>query len=228
MGRFSVGPGLGTDRGHLVAEDPQARKHLLLLICRDGLQRPGAGGLSLREAEHLLVRLELELESPVSLRESLVFMLDRPQLLLSRLVLLLQAAHLLLQMHGTNVSLQVLRELRRDLVLVLLQQVDDDDQHEVNEVNSPLNDVLLGLGQALRRIPAGPFKKKVVDAVIQLPVELAQVLSAVSFGNPVLLPLIIQIARHLAALAFASAELLERRFAIDVPWRNQCHNLSIG
>jgi hypothetical protein len=153
-------------------------------------------------------------------------MLDSSQLLLSGVILLLQGHHLLLQVHTSEIRLEILRKLRGDL-LILLQQVDDDDQHEVNEKNSSLHNMLLRLWQALGGVPACPFEKKVMDTAIQLTVELAQVLTAISLGNSVLFSLIIEITRHLATFALPTAKLLERWFAVDVLRSNQCHNFGV-
>lgn len=124
-------------------------------------------------------------------------------------------------------GLQLFRQLRRDLFL-LSQQMGDDDQHEVDEKDGRLHYVLFRLGQAFSRIPASAFQEKVMDAAIQFPVKLAEVLAAVSLGDAVLLSLVIVITGDLAVLAFASTQLLQRGLAVDIPGRNQGHDLRVG
>lgn len=75
----------------LITEDPEAWEGFLLtLVLGDVNQRPWGDGLCLGRAEHLLVGLELELESAVTVCKQLVLGLCGPQLLLRCLVLLLQ------------------------------------------------------------------------------------------------------------------------------------------
>ena len=223
MGDLVLAADAGAD---LVAEDSQARQSLLLTLVLGHIdQRPGAGGLGLGRTEHLLVGLELELQSAVAVRQQLVLGLDGPELLLAGLVLLLEGGDQLLQLHAADLGLQLLRQLRSHLLLV--NEVDDDRQHEVDEVHCALDDVFFGLGKALGWVPASTLQEKVVDAAVQLAVQLAQVLAAVTLRNTVLLALVIGVRRDGATLALPSAELLEGRLAVDVLRRNQSHELRL-
>lgn len=109
--------------------------------------------------------------------------------------------------------------------MLLANQVDNDSKHEVDEVDSTLDDVLLGLRQALGWVPSSTLQEEIMDAAVQLTVKLAEVFSAVSLGNAVLLALVVGVVRVGAALALASAELLKRLLAVDVGWGNQSHDL---
>lgn len=104
----------------------------------------------------------------------------------------------------------------------------DDGQHEINQVDGSLDNVFLGLGQALGRIPARTLQEEVVDAAVQLAVQLAQVLTAVAFGNAVLLALVVEVIGFVTAFALTAAELLQGRLAVDVLRRNESHDLGLG
>lgn len=132
----------------------------------------------------------------------------------------------MLQLHAADLGLQLFGELGGDLFLA--DQVDDDRQHEVDQVDGALDDVFFGLRQALGWVPACTLQEEVVDAAVQFTVQLAQVLAAVALGNAVLLALVIGVGRDGASLALASAELLERRLAVDVLGRDQRHDLGLG
>lgn len=214
-------------RGDLIAEDAQAwQGPLLALVLGDIDQRPRAVGLGLGRAEHLLVGLELELKGAVAVGQGLVLGLGCAKLLLGGLILLLERVDQLLQLHAADLRLQLLRQLRADLLLA--NQVHDDGQHEVDQVDGALHDVLLGLRQALGRVPASTLQEEVVDTAVQLAVQLAEVLAAVALGDAVLLALVVWVGRGGAALALASAELLQGRLAVDVLRGNQGHDLVLG
>lgn len=106
--------------------------------------------------------------------------------------------------------------------------MDDDSQHEIDQVDGSLDDVLLGLSQAFGWVPAGTLQEEVVDTAVKLAVKLAEVLSAVTLGDAVLLPLVIGVRGVSATLALTAAELLERLFAVDVLGSNESHNLGLG
>lgn len=101
----------------------------------------------------------------------------------------------------------------------------DDSQHEINQVNSSLDNMLLRLRQALARVPAGTLQEEVMNTAVQLAVQLAQVLAAIALGNAVLLALIFRVRGNSASLALAAAELLQGRLAVVVLRCNQCHDL---
>lgn len=221
---WCLGAHWGTD---LIAEDSQTRKGLLLaLVLRDFDQWARAAALGLGGAEHLLVGLELELEGSVAVCQELVLGLCGAELGLGRLVLLLEGGDQLLQLHAANLRLQLLRELGCDLLLA--DEVHDNGQHEVDQVDCSLHDVLLGLGQALGWVPAGSLQEEIVDATVELAVQLAQVLAAVALRDAVLFALVIEVVAIGAALALASAELLQRGLAVDVLRGNQGHDLGLG
>lgn len=132
----------------------------------------------------------------------------------------------MLQLHAADLGLELFGELGGDLFLA--DQVNDDGQHEVDEVDSALNDVLLGLRQALGWVPAGALQEEVMNTAVELAVELTEVLATVALGDAVLLALVIRVGRDGTSLAFTSAELLERRLAVDVLGCDQRHDLGLG
>lgn len=218
-GTIRVSPGFD-----LITHNSQAwERPLLTLVFGDVNQRSGAAGLGLGRAEHLFVGFELELESAVAVCQHVVLGLGSSELLLGSLVLLLQRGDQLLQLHAANLRLQLLGQLRVDLLLA--DEVHDDGQHEVNQVDCTLHDVLLGLRQALGRVPPGTLQEEVVNTAVELAVKLAEVLASVALSNAVLLSLVIRVRGAGAALALASAKLLQRRLAVDVLRGNQGHNL---
>lgn len=162
----------------------------------------------------------------MAVKQIVVFLFQRAHLLLRRLVLRLQAGNQLLQLHASELPLQILRQLWRNFLL-LTQEVDNDRQHEVDQEDGPLNNVLFGLGKTFAWVPAGPFKEKVMDAAVQLTVQLTEVLAAVSLGNAVLLALVILVARGHIVLALAATELLQGRFPVVVTWSHQRHDLGV-
>lgn len=141
-GVYSLGDICG---GDLITEDSQSGEGLLLaLVLGDVDERRGRCTFGLGRAEHLLVGLELEFEGAVAVCEKLVLGLSSAQLLLCCLVLLLKVGDQLLQLHATDLGLQLLRKLGGDLLLA--DEVHDDGQHEINQVDSTLYNVFLGLG----------------------------------------------------------------------------------
>lgn len=165
--------------------------------------------------------LQLELEDAVAFFERLLLLPRCLELLLGGLVLLLQAGDQLLELHAAELGLQLFGEFAALLPVALLgHQVEHDGVHEVNEVDGRLDYVLLGLGQVATRVPARLHEEEVVEAGIQLPVELAQVLPPVAFGDTMLFALVVQFAVQ-AVSAFLSAQLLQRRLAPDVPRSNE-------
>lgn len=105
--------------------------------------------------------------------------------------------------------------------------MNDDSKHEVDQVNSSLDNVFLGLGETLGRVPAGTLQKEVMNTAVQLTVKLTEVLAAIALGNTVLLTLVIRVRGDGAALALTAAELLQGRLAINVLRRDQCHDLGL-
>lgn len=51
--------------------------------------------------------------------------------------------------------------------------MDDDEKHEVDEVDSALYNVFLGLWEALARVPSGALEEEVMDTAVQFAVQLA-------------------------------------------------------
>lgn len=211
----------------LIAKDAQAGQHMARLVVGQRRQRLGRGMLRLGRSEHVLVGLQLDLEGLAALLEHLVLLLHGLHLLLGQLVLLLQVGHQLLELHATQLRLELLGQLSGHLVL-LADEMDDDQQHEVDEVDGSLHDVLLGFGQALRWVPSGALKEPAVDSAVQLPVQVAQVLSPVALRNAMLLPLVIGLARDHAALALATAQLLQWGLPADFFRRDQTHQVGRG
>lgn len=205
--RGRTGHGVMVASCDLIAEHAQAWEgSLLALMLGDIEQGSRAAGLGLGRAEHLFVGLELELEGAVAVGQDFILGFGGAELLLRGLVLLLQSVDQLLQLHAADLRLQFLGQLGADLLLA--DEVHDDGQHEINQVDGALDNVFLGLGQALGRVPAGTLQEKVVDPAVQLAVQLAEVLAAIALGDAVLLALVIRVGRDGAALALASAELL--------------------
>lgn len=101
----------------------------------------------------------------------------------------------------------------------------DNHKHKVDQEDGRLNDMLLGLRQVLGRVPPGTLEEQIMDAAVQLAVQLAQVPAPVTLGDAVLLTLVIAVAGHKVVLALAAAQLLQWRFAGDVAWSDQLHNL---
>lgn len=132
----------------------------------------------------------------------------------------------MLQLHAADLGLELFGELGGDLLLA--DQVDDDSQHEVDQVDGTLNDVFLGLRQALGWVPSSALQEEVVNPAVQLAVELAKVLATVALGDAVFLALIIWVGRDGASLALTPAELLERRLAVDILRCDQRHDLGLG
>ena len=131
-----------------------------------------------------------------------------------------------MQLHAADLRLQLLGKLGGDLLLA--DKVNNDGKHEVNQVDSSLDDVFLGLRETLRRVPASTLQEEVMDAAIQLTVKLAEVLAAIALGNTVLLTLVFRVRGDGAALALTAAELLQGSLAVNVLRRNQCHDLGLG
>lgn len=98
--------------------------------------------------------------------------------------------------------------------------MEDDSTHEINEEYGSLNNVLLRLGQVLCRIPACTLEKVVMDAAVQVTMELAQVLPSVSFGNAMLFPLVFRVCGNHVALALPSAQLLQGWLSVDLKRAN--------
>lgn len=92
--------------------------------------------------------------------------------------------------------------------------------HEVNEIDGRLDDMLLRLGQVPSRVPTGLHEKEVMEAGVQLPVQLTEVLPPIALGDPMLFSLFVVLAA-LAPLALLSTQLLQRGFAIDVSRSNK-------
>lgn len=201
---------------------------LCLLGFRDGGKRLRAGDFAFGGSEDMLVGLQLEFEKPRAVLKRLLLLLRRLQFLLGGLVLVLQAGNQPLELHATDLWLQLFRELVERLVL-LLGQVEDGKVHEVNEVDCGLHDLLLRLGQGLFRVPAGMFEEEVVKTTIQVSVKLAQVLPPVALGDTVLLPLVIPFGTLIVhtALPFLSAQL-QWRLTVDLPRRNKFQDLRVG
>lgn len=86
--------------------------------------------------------------------------------------------------------------------------------------------MLLRLSKAFRGIPACTLKEEVVDAAVQLAVQVAKVATAIALSDAVLLALII-LSRLSAALALAAAELLEWRFAVKILGGHKGHYLAL-
>lgn len=130
--------------GDLITEDSEARESFLLaLVLRDVDEGRGGCGFGLGRTEHLLVRLELELKGTVAVCQKLVLSLGSAQLLLRGLVLLLKVGDQLLQLHATDLRLKLLRELGGDLLLA--DEMHNYGQHEVNQIDSTLDNVFLRL-----------------------------------------------------------------------------------
>lgn len=173
----------------------------------------------------MLVGFELELEGTVALCQELVLGLCSAELRLGGLVLLLERVDQLLQLHAADLGLQLFRELGSNLLLA--DEVHDDGQHEVDQVDCTLHDVLLGLGQALGWVPAGSLQEEVMDAAVELAVQLAEVLAAIALGNAMFLALVIELVTVGATLALTSAELLQRGLAVDVLRGNEGHDFGL-
>lgn len=141
----------------------------------------------------MFVGLELELEGLVTLLQQLVLVLGGLELLLGGLILLLEVGYQLLELHAADLRLQLLRQLPGHFVL-LADQVDDDEEHEVDQEDSPLYDMLLGFREALGGVPSGALQEEVMNAAVQLAVQLAQVLPAVSLGDAVFFALVVGLA----------------------------------
>ena len=167
----------------------------------------------------MLIRLQLEFQGAVAILQDLLLLPHCFELLLCGLVLLLNVRYQLLETHASDLRLQLLGKLAGCLIL-LTNQVEDDKMHKVDEVDGSLNNMFLGLGQALGRIPASLNQEEVVEAAIQFPVKLAEVLPPVSLGDAVLLPLVIRLTTRHATLALPATQLLKRRLAVDSPGRN--------
>ena len=219
--------------GDFTAEDTQAGEHVLGLVAGGGggvrgmgRQHLRAAGLALRPAENMFKGLELEFQGLVALFQHLLLVLESLDLRLHALVLLLEVGHQLLQLHAADLRLQLLREMLGHFIL-LTDQLDNENEHEVDEEDGTLHDVLLGLRETLGWVPTCTLEEEVVDAAVQFAVELAQVLASIAFGNAVLLALIIWIARDQTPLALASAELLQGGLAVDVSGGDQGHDLGL-
>ncbi len=137
--------------------------------------------------------------------------------------MLLEIGHQLLELHATDLGLQLLREVLGHLLL-LANQLDNNQKHEVDKEDSSLHDVFLGLREAFGRVPSGPLEEEVMDAAVQFAVQLAQVLASIPLSNPVLLPLVIGIDGDHAPLALASTHLLQGGLAVDVSGCDQTHD----
>lgn len=174
----------------------------------------------------MLVGLELEHQCLVAFLQHLVLLSERLVLCLHTLVPLLEIGDQLLELHAANLGLHLFNELLGHLIL-LANQVTDENEHKVNEKDSTLHNVFLGLWQALGRVPSGAFEEDVVDAAVQFTVQLAEVLAAIALGNAVLLPLIIWIWGDHAPLALAAAELLQGGLAVDILWGDQGQDFAL-
>lgn len=176
----------------------------------------------------MLVGLELEFEEPRAVLKRLLLLFHRLEFLLRGLVLALQAGDQLLELHATDLWLQLLRELVERFVL-LLGQVDDDQVHEVNQEDCGLHDVLLRLRQTLGGVPAGLDQEEVVKTTIQVSVKLAQVLSPVALGDAVSLPLVIPFSALIVytALPLLSAQL-QWRLTFDILGRNKGQDFRVS